>query len=154
METAHTMTDIDESLQAGADLWICADPESSAWTRRIDWYLNSQIMRAECRQQPAVPSELLRIEQEWGCDRPTIAVEETAPLMIASSRLLPNRQTVMVPFSGGSASWVKSCARIWKEMNRPSTRVFLPEAISLEEFEKAWPKKDGLVDVRASRGNR
>lgn len=141
------MAGIDDNLQAGADLWLMADPVTSAWTRNIDWYLNWQIMRAECRQAPRPAPELLRIEEEWGCEHPSVATEATAPLMIASSRLLPNRQTVVIPFSGDIDAWVKACVRVWQEMKLPTTRVFLPEAISIDAFQKSWPRRDSLGEM-------
>jgi len=141
------MAGIDDNLQVGADLWLVADPAASAWTRTIDWYLNSQIMRAECRQAPAPAPELLRIEEEWGCERPAISLEASAPLMIASSRLLPNRQTVVVPYAGSVGAWVQACVRVWQEMKLPSTRVFLPEGISIDDFQKSWPRADSLGEI-------
>lgn len=136
-----------ENFQPGADLWLVADPKSSTWTRTIDWYLNSQIMRAECRQAPEASPELLRIEEEWGCEHPAIATETLTHLMIASARLLPNRQTVVIPFTGSTGSWVEACVRVWQDMKLPTTRVFLPDGISIDDFQKAWPRDDSLGEI-------
>lgn len=130
------------ALSPGADLWIVADLGHSKWTRKIDWYLNFQLMRAEPRKAPEISDELRKVMDTWEFDPPTIAVRPTAPLMVASSQLLPNSKTVMVPFTADAGEWVRRCHQVWMELQRPSLRLFLPEALSNGDVEKAWPKSD------------
>jgi hypothetical protein len=56
--------------------------------------------------------------------------------MVASSSLLPNHQTVVIPEVD---DWVGACFRIWKGLNEPSVRVFLPPGLTRAAFEKKWP---------------
>jgi hypothetical protein len=132
------------ALAPGCDLWIVADPSHSKWTRKIDWYLNFQLQRAQTHQSPRKSGELDRVLDSLELDAPVVELKPLAPLMVASARLLPNRQTVLVPLSDDIEGWVKRCHEVWQSMNRPTTRVFLPDSVQPEAFGGRWPSKDAV----------
>lgn len=135
------------ALGSGSDVWIIAGLDDSKWARKIDWYLNFQLMRAEPRHvgsiaKPSIPllGFVEQAKEQWDFEMPKVQLSEAAPLMIASSSLLPNVTTVQVTLGQGDESWVAQCHRIWSNLGRPSLRVFLPGAMSSEKFAKQWSK--------------
>jgi hypothetical protein len=135
-------------LLAGCDLWIVPQVSVSAWARHIDWYLNSQIMKTELHSQIPFPQELAKIEEEWGVDREGPVLDSAAPTMIASSRHLPNRQTVLVPYDGNLETWSKSCYQLWQNLQSPTVRLFLPDGVSVEELSKKWKPHDSFSQLQ------
>jgi hypothetical protein len=127
------------ALAPGCELWLVADLAKSRWSRRIDWALNLQIMKAG-RHETARPSdELKKILQEWD-EESLFAVPTTdiSPLLIASRAYVPAGKTVVVGFEGDAAAWSTNCARVWNNLGQPKVRVFLPDQVNQSAFEKAW----------------
>lgn len=148
------------ALSDGSDVWMVASLEASAWARRIDWYLNLQMLRSEARSFDSanladeglpVPArltpELERILEKNGFEAPIVKVDAGAPLMVATLGRLPTNVAVLVPLEKNANEWASSCHRVWKELGSPRVRVFLPDAWKVGEFESAWPKTDRTVEV-------
>lgn len=139
------------ALSPGADLWIVADLVNSQWSRKIDWYLNFQLLRAEPRQRRELSAELRRVVDEWDYEVPQIEVPDPAPLMVASSDLLPNSQTVLIPVVQDKDSWVQACHKVWVGLGRPNVRIFLPSSVPSRQFEdryaRIWPSEDQTATV-------
>jgi hypothetical protein len=131
------------ALSPGAQLWLIPPLETSAWSKRIDWYLGFQIRRALPHRRFEFGPELRQLIDAYEDPIPRVSRTEEAPLMVASSMQLPNHQTVMIPGSTQVAEWVRSCHRVWKGLDQPSTRVFLPLGLSPSAFKKAWPDDIG-----------
>jgi hypothetical protein len=148
------------AIQAGCDVWILADPVSSAWTRKLDWYLNFQIRRSRVHKPAQLSAEIIEVMKNWDFEADEVKVSGSGPLMVASSKLLPNRQSVVVALEAESdtkvSSWVKSVHRICKDLcftqidqpgrSAKKIRVFLPGVVSVAEFRRHWP--DGENDAR------
>lgn len=130
------------ALLPGAELWVVPTLDASPWTQKIDWYLNFQILRSTEHLAPEPPPELRDVVAEWEHEVPAIEVSKAAPLMVASSELLPNHAVVVVPPAGSPAAWVESVHKVWTKLDRPSLRVFLPEALGAQDFASSWPKSD------------
>ena len=128
------------ALTGGCGLWIVAEPEKSKWARKIDWYLNFQLVRAEDHASPETSVELDEIVQKWHVDSIRFEIEANAPLMVASARLLPVAKTVLIPFSGDAQAWARVCNQVRQNLQNPVTRIFLPESLDPDAFTKAWPK--------------
>lgn len=136
----------DEALIPGADLWVVGDLESSQWTQKIDWYLNFQIARSKTHKTVEQGTELKSVISQWEVEAPKIDLAATMPLMIASSDLLPNHSTVLVPQAGDVKTWAKRVFEVWKQLDEPSLRVFLPRGVESTSFANAWPgSKDDLA---------
>lgn len=136
-----------EALSNGRITWIVADLEHSKWAQRIDWYLNFQITRSVPHRPASFAPELQEIIEKWEFEAPAVRLSPITPLMIASSELVPNHQTVVVPVKGVEADWVLACHRVWVGLGRPPLRLFLPEGFKPSSVSMRWPKADDGADV-------
>ena len=130
-----------KALSAGCEVWLIGSPSASRWTRKIDWYLGFQIMKASRHETAEISGVLRSILEREEIAPVEFGSAETAPLMIASERLLPNSKTVMIPYRGNLDAWVEACHRIWQDLTCPKTRVFLPDAVAIQDFVSAWPRQ-------------
>jgi hypothetical protein len=143
--------DILNALTPGADVWIVPDLGVSSWSRKIDWYLNLQLMRAEPKKPTELCSEMREVAQKWDFDVPVAPLNPLAPLMVVSDRLLPNHQTILVPV-GEDGQWPRRCHRVWLNLGRPSLRIFLPDHQGVETFTQEWSALASPVDFGRDRG--
>jgi hypothetical protein len=132
------------ALSPGAQLWLIPSLDISAWSRRIDWYLGFQIRRARPYRRFDFGPDMRQLMEVYEEHIPKIPRTENAPLMVASSSLLPNHQTVVIP---ESPDWVAVCHRVWKDLDEPATRVFLPPKMTRKAFEAAWPEAGSPLEV-------
>ena len=135
------------ALSPGRVTWIVPDLERSRWAQRIDWYLNYQIARAEPHVPASFAPELQDVIEKWEFEAPTVRLNGAAPLMIASSGLIPNHQTIVLPVRSGEAEWILASHRVWVGLGRPPTRIYLPSGVSTAVFEGRWPKGDAEADL-------
>ena len=139
------------ALTSGSELWLVADLDSSRWACKVDWYLNFQLARAQVHNSPDISRELNEIATRWDFDVKAHRAPAAAPLLIASVELLPNLTTVMVPFgmpvdatvSAGPKNsrkhdWAQRCFKIWQQLGHPRLRIFMPDNMTGESFEKTW----------------
>ena len=106
------------AFSEGADLWLIPSPQISHWSRQIDWYLNLQVARAQSHESPVNSN--------------------SAPLLIASRRLVPARQTVIIPEQENQEQWITQSYEVWRSLNFPHLKVFLPPDILAETFQSVW----------------
>lgn len=131
-----------KALTPGCDVWIVADPATSKWTRKIDWYLGFQVMKAAVHEPREIPAELKSILEKEEMDPVRVpTLKSSAPLMVASSGRLPTKMTVVVPYKDDLAEWAKKCHGIWQNLNCPPLRVFLPDFTNSKAFISAWPSQ-------------
>ncbi len=143
------------ALSPGVPLWLIPPLDVSAWSKRIDWYLGFQIRRAHPYRRFDFGPDMRQLMESYEEVIPKIARTEEAPLMVASSQMLPNRQTVVIPFAaagagpaaGAGVAWVETCYRVWKGLDQPATRVFLPPNLTRDQFSKAWPGDESHAAV-------
>lgn len=140
------------ALVPGAPLWIMPTQKNSTWAQRVDWYLNFQISFSGVQKK----SELTKVQLEELKDLELPIYEplraDDLPLMVGSSRLLPNEQTVVVPFSGDLAPWIEEIKRIWQSMAKPKCRIFLPTGVTFGEMAGQWremPQEISVVEDQA-----
>ncbi|MCB0414958.1 MAG: hypothetical protein KDD50_11530 [Bdellovibrionales bacterium] len=139
-KTAHS-----SALLAGAQLWVLPGSKDSQWTKKIDWYLNFQISRANQRQCESSSPTLLKILN----DNPELKLtlhapldKKNTPLIVSSSSLLPNEQTLEVIYQGHPEKWVEQIHSIWNNLKRPSLRIFVPDQIDEDKLLKQWSTLD------------
>lgn len=124
------------SLTAGSEVWVLPKPKDSSWTRKIDWYVNGLITRAEIHSPAPLPAELEKILKEEELPTMTHSLPDSSPLLLSSSLFLPNRTTVILDSSRDMTQWISSIKNIWESLNARSLRVFLPKGLSPETFLK------------------
>ena len=134
----QNLTD-NSAFSPGSDLWILPDPKVSHWARKIDWYLNFQFARAEHHLPPVLEPGLLSLLQEEKLAPPSISANLRAALMVSSGHRLPAIQTVEVPFDGNLGEWLTKVTSIWRDLSRPTLRLFLPRGITVTQAEALWP---------------
>lgn len=130
------------ALSPGALLWVVPDSPHSSWTRKIDWYLNFQMANSLKRESATFAPQLNKILQANEMDPPPVACQSDSPLLIASSTRFPNLQTIQVSYHNDIQKWTHTIFNIWKALNFPSLRIFLPETCNTDQFIEAWAHLD------------
>jgi hypothetical protein len=128
------------AFSPGSQLWIFPDPKVSHWARRMDWYLNFQLARAECHHPPVLEAGLLQLLREEELAPPTTMANSKAPLLISSHHRLPSAQTVEIPYANDFNDWLTAAAQIWRDLDKPTLRLFLPQGASPSQAEALWPE--------------
>ncbi len=114
------------ALNPGAELWVMADLGKCQWTAKIDWYLNFQIVKASRHQTPPLSEFLIGIIEKTGVEVPKMISASSAPLIIHSQPLLPNKWVAIVPYNDNFKEWMKKISTVWSQLQNPSLRIFLP----------------------------
>jgi hypothetical protein len=130
------------AFSPGAQLWVTPQPDQSPWTKRIDWYLNMQMRRAEKHNHRSIHNHLKRTLQENELPEFDFPATNHSPLLIASQGHLPVDAIVKVPFVDSQEQWFLVLRKIWTDLERPQVRLFLPANLTVEEVKKHWPKDD------------
>lgn len=137
------------AFNPGADLWIVPDSKNSAWTKRLDWHLNFQLVKAMPLSPRPLETPLLHVLRETNQSFSMESLPESAPLMIASSTYFPNKWTVHLSFKQDLEEWCVRLAPIWRGLTEPTLRVFLPTQIKPDDFSKAWAKETKMTEFTA-----
>lgn len=141
------MADLDWSWSnPGCEIWYLAEGSESHWSRKIDWYLNFQAMKAEEHKSKQVSAEIKKIEDEWPMESFHCAQSGPSPVMIASQGNLPCPKIVFSAFQGNLDSWVTDCVHVWRGLGKPQIRVFLPDNVLTDPFRSAWIKAAGISE--------
>ena len=64
------------------------------------------------------------------------------PLLIDTCKIFPNSSILCLPFK--KETWVRDIYRSWKQLDKPSCRVFIPLSCQEEELLNFWPAVDRL----------
>lgn len=134
------------AFNPGSDLWILPDFSCSRWTRRIDWHLNFQIIRA-CRRPSPEPREFITlIQKETELEVFNPVQLPNAPLLISSVSFFPNRWVVVIPNADFFEAWVRQSSDIWEALKHPTLRIFLPTGQSSSSFHNEWSNRHATED--------
>ena len=134
------------SLNPGADLWIVPGLEESKTTQKMDWYLNFQLTGAHRHKTFSPAKELSAIIENCAMDEFKKTPHDESALLISSEKLLPNKWVLEIKNSDDSDAWINKAANFWLNLGKPSLRVFLPQNITLAQFQKAWTKHQAYDD--------
>lgn len=130
----------------GADLWILPSQKQSRWFNRVDWYLNFQLIKATRHHSPKIALELQDLTVE--CELPAVKIGNPPHRqMVYSPSLLPNKWVVVVEEGQDFHHWINEIHQIWKNLNEPSLRVFLPPDKTLGDFNKHWLQHSKNEDI-------
>lgn len=137
------------AFNPGSDLWIAPDLEKSPWTAKLDWYLNFQICKASRHRRRELSQYLTEVLNETEMTSSTVISSTEQPLMIASEKLLPNKWVVLVPWDDDMTQWTQEIFKVWKNLNEPTLRIFMPPGQSTGGLQMAWqslhPSQDFTV---------
>lgn len=138
----------------GSDLWIVPERKSSNIVQNLDWYLNFQIAKSAQHQMKSPPPQVLEILKNCALEGYDWAPQDTEALLILSSHLVPSRWVMVLKGSDELENWVETAVKKWKKLKSPSVRIFLPNGVSTQQFDKLWKKAGGgSVTLVADRGN-
>ncbi|MCY4512793.1 MAG: hypothetical protein OXB86_03810 [Bdellovibrionales bacterium] len=104
-----------KALDKGAKLWVLSFDPKEFWFKKINW-----------RMRFLLCSPL----SDRTSDR---------PVLLSVKGKLPTQQILCLP--KGEEDWVIACHRNWKQLGRPSLRVFLPRGLNPEMFAAKWPEE-------------
>ncbi|MEK2687972.1 hypothetical protein [Bdellovibrio sp. GT3] len=135
------------ALNPGSDLWVVPQLGKSQWTGKLDWYLNFQLCKSSRHNSANVPVFLNEVIKETEMQKFYRPVANSAPMMIATESLLPNRWVVVVPWDDNLGSWCESISQVWSGLQQPTLRVFLPPGQSTGNFQQAWSKLQSFQDL-------
>lgn len=144
---AVTLLSQASAFNPGADLWIIPSASTqSSWRQRVDWYLNFKLTNSHRHQSFHLNTFLQEIleETELKSEIDQQKTDTHAPLMIGAFPNLPCRWVVEVPVH--SEPWAEQCHLIWKQLNFPSLRVFLPQTILPGQFQEAWLQNSSVEE--------
>lgn len=144
---AVTLLSQASAFNPGADLWIIPSASaSSSWRQRIDWYLNFKLTNSHRHTSPKLNTELQEIleETELKSEISQEIPSTTLPLMISANKNLPCRWVIEIPVT--TESWAQQCSKIWKQLNCPTLRVFLPQTILPGQFQEAWLQNSSVEE--------
>jgi hypothetical protein len=127
-----------KSFGPGADLWVMPEAAHSSMAKKVDWYLNFQISKAELHTPMPISPELKKVIVENDLGLPEHRLSPDAPLMISSDQHFPVSKIVEIKTLSSLQEWVASIQTLWLKLKRPRLRVFLPNELTPEEFQKLW----------------
>lgn len=137
------MTALANAMAPGADLWIVPERKKSAFTQKIDWYLNFQIARSVQHQSKMLSPIVTQILESCELKGYSFYPEEAEALLILSTHNLPNRWVMVLKGSEDMDYWLNTALQKWRGLNSPSLRVFLPEGAKLADVNKLWKRIGG-----------
>lgn len=129
-----------EALTEGTQLWVLPQLEKSSWAKRLDWYLNFQLQKAQERESQNLASEKV---QESAKDVKALNEKTDSPsdsntnskssLLIESQKLLPNKMTLQLSFQDSIESWIAQIIEKSLLLKQSRVRVFLPQKIKFDQ---------------------
>lgn len=107
----------------------------------MDWKLNFQIAKSLSRKSPELSSDLAKIISQCGLENLSHkTTSATKPILIESQNLLPNRWVMMLDHDWTDNDSIKQLVNLWLKLQKPSTRIFLPTAVSKKQALVVWQK--------------
>ena len=103
------------ALSEGAKLWVLSFNPQEFWFKKINWQMRFLLCSPLSNHIPDFP------------------------VLISLKGELPAQKILCLP--QGKGDWVAACYRNWKQLGRPSLRVFLPKNMDPEMFANKWPEE-------------
>jgi hypothetical protein len=128
-----------QAFSHGAQMWVTAQPEASPLYKKMDWYLNFQLSKAQFRKKAELSPQLITFLNENKLDM--LAQAKSAPdiLLISAAKNFPTKFVVVNKLKD-KKKWVQELHQTWLGLERPELRVFLPTDFTADEFKTNWPK--------------
>lgn len=128
-----------QALMPGCDLWVIPSESISPLIKKIDWYLNFQLSRAEIHHREELSPEMKSIMHENELPTFYSKPEDQLPLMVLSEERLPVKTVVQMRDMNSKLEWTEFVHNLWQGLNCPTLRVFLPINMTPDEFKSTWP---------------
>lgn len=140
-----------QAFNSGSDLWVSLLDPNSKWIPEFDWYLNFMISGFFHRTQTERPKALLDIVE--GCEIESVNLKTPVtslnePLLIQSSKFLPNKYFLLVPNSDLELLGPEF-KKAWLKLGKPSTRFFISSKVNTQDFNRAITSLDSMTEFSA-----
>ena len=110
-----------QKFQSGSRLWlIFFEPERNLF-KQINWRMGFILQK---------PKDLKAVSQ---------------PVLVNTYKIFPNDSLVCLPLK--KESWLSSIYNCWKQMDKPSFRVFIPLAYDAREIVRYWPPSENVYNL-------
>lgn len=84
-------------------------------------------------------SALKKVMSQWEIDFSDLGVPKDSPLLISPEGKLPCHYLVVLRAEDvPKANSLTSIKKIWRDLGRPSCRLFVPPQISIRDVETEW----------------
>ena len=67
------------------------------------------------------------------------------PILVDTQKIFPNNSLLCLPLK--KKSWLSDIYQSWKQLDRPSLRVFCPLDCKEEQLNQYWPKLESSYDL-------
>ncbi len=127
-------------LSPGSDLWVIPNLKESAWSSRINWYLNFLLTRSDLRVPKSLSDNLRSVlaETEMYKHNSSEGSSLRDELLIASHIYLPNQWTLVRTQWDNVNTACQSIVSVSRQLKSNQIRVFLPQGLNSTDFAKAW----------------
>ena len=115
-----------QKFSQGSQLWLIFFEPKRQLFKQINW--RTQFLL----QSLAEPPKLLK------------------PLLIDTYKIFPNKAILCLPLK----NWVKEAYHSWKQLDKPSCRVFIPLDCHEEDLINFWPEVDNKTNLSYYRKQR
>ena len=131
-----------QALKEGVQLWVLSESEYSVWNHRIDWYLCFQIRKSRLQEREKLSEKTKSLLKKYHFYSFEMFSSESSPVLIESSRHLPNLWTVELPYH---SKWINKVYDIWCYLNQPTLRIFAPLLVKKQEIEEKWKGSNSVA---------
>ena len=100
-----------KALSSGASLWILPPPHQYPFSKKIDTYLQFVFRR--------LPED-----------------KKSQKILLESSAHLPCQHILFLP---NSSQWIQEALDHWKNLQKPTLRIFLPNNMNEKDLTDHWP---------------
>ena len=83
------------------------------------------------------PLSSLSVQIDWHLRFSSRKLKDKSPLLIESSQYLPCQKICFIRFEN-SQKWIQSAYSFWKNLDKPSLKIFIPKQISFDDLKKIW----------------
>lgn len=138
------------AFSTGSDLWILPSHGRTKTALRLDWLMNFQKSRSETHQSQKISDTVDLILKETEFPRPQVFFSDASPLAIPGAQLVPAKWVVYTSWNESDSNfleaWTRSCFKTWKDLGKPTLRVFLPAGVVASDFQKKWKDISNFED--------
>ena len=105
-----------QKFQPGSQLWMIFFEPKRYLFKQINW--RTAFLLQSFREQKAI----------------------SQPVLIDTHSIFPNNSLLCLPLK--KESWLSDIYNCWRQLNKPSFRVFIPEDYDEQQLNQLWPQSD------------
>lgn len=67
------------------------------------------------------------------------------PILVDTQKIFPNNSLLCLPLK--KKTWITDAYKFWNQLNKPSFRIFIPEAYDEKNLYEHWPQSDSSQNL-------